>query len=343
MRDQAAAPPASKISAMQKRIDALQASNDKLAREMQQLGPKRSDNSDEQPIIIEDDPELAKVKLIREQIKAVNGMADCSSTTALLQQSRDQKLAALEKDLQAALAAQRCSKPLAAQHAQLEAHLRRLSKVHETATSKLASAQATLEQAQLELNTQLAAVAESQARIEEAKKSAADIASRMAAEFGGAAAPMPSKFLPGSPEWGAIGEMLRIAGNPEVQAALRGCGFAEGHLQSLNHSIAVVQAAGAEQARQANDGGSGGTLARSAEALVAEGNKAQMQAEVDALKAKHAAELETLQATHTSVSPTPIGAPDDAHSRIAAGTEDAEAVSKRQRLSNEPPALQDFT
>ena len=143
--------------------------------------------------------------------------------------------------------------------------------MHETATSKLVSAQATLEQAQLEVNTQLAAVAESQARIEEAKKSAADIASRMVAEFGGA---MPSKFLPGSSEWGAIGEMLRIAGNPEVQAALHTCGFAEGHLQSLNHSIAAVQAAGAEQARQANEGSSAGTLARSAEALVADGNKA---------------------------------------------------------------------
>ena len=96
-------------------------------------------------------------------------------------------------------------------------------------------------------------MAESQVRIDEAKRNAADIAARMAAEFGGNAAPAHTKFMLGTPEWSAVGEMLRIAGKPEVQSALRSCGFAEDHLQTLNCSIAAVQAAGAEQARRANE------------------------------------------------------------------------------------------
>ena len=44
--------------------------------------------------------------------------------------------------------------------------------------------------------------------------------------------------------------MVRIAGTPEVQAALRSHGLDEAHLHSLNSSIAAVHAAGAEQARQ---------------------------------------------------------------------------------------------
>ena len=169
--------------------------------------------------------------------------------TQLLLQPRAKRLAALEQELQAAQAALRDSKPLATQHAQVEAQLRRLHKGHEGETSN--SAQEALEQAQLVVTTQLAAVAESQLRIDEAKKTAADIASRMAAEFGAATTPTLHKFVPGSPEWDALGEMVRFAGNPEVQTALRSCGLDEGHLQSLNSSISAVHAAGAEQTRQA--------------------------------------------------------------------------------------------
>ena len=100
-------------------------------------------------LVVSEDPGLAKVKSIREQIRATNNVPDSEVTASLLQQPRAQKLAALDQELQAALDAQRGSKPLPAQHAQVEAHLRRLNKAHDVTTSKLASAQAALEQAQL--------------------------------------------------------------------------------------------------------------------------------------------------------------------------------------------------
>ena len=100
-----------------------------------------------------------------------------------------------------------------------------------------------------------------------------------------------------------------------------------------------MQAAGAEQTRQASDGSTIEAAARSAEELVAEGNKAQLQAEIDALKSKHAAELEAIQANHTSVSTVTSGTPDGA--RSVAGAGDAGSDSKRQKLSDETPALKD--
>ena len=112
-------------------------------------------------------------------------MPDNDTTTEILLHTRAQRLEVLDRELQNALATQRSSKPLATQHAQLEAFLRRLCKSHDATASELCTAQADLEKAQIKVDSKLAALAESQARIDEAKKNAADIASRMAAELGG--------------------------------------------------------------------------------------------------------------------------------------------------------------
>ena len=179
------------------------------------------------------------------------------------------------------------------------------SKAHEAATSKLSSAQAALEQAQLEVSTQLASVAESQARIEEAKKNAADIASRMAAELGAPPPHLtPTAFHPGSPEWGALDGLVRLMGNSDVHTALRSQGLPEEHLQTLASCLNTVRAAGDEQLRRSTAAAppptqelghrSPGTASAAAE-MVAEGNALQL-AELQAKCARMESQLQQARA-----------------------------------------------
>ena len=131
----------------------------------------------------------------------------------------------------------------------------------------------------------------------------------MAAELGASApAGTPNRFLPGTCEWSAIGEILQALNHSSVQAALLSSGIPQDHLQSLSHSVATVHAAGAEQERQAADAPSTcispslpgqapaastghrppGTIDAAAQ-LVAEGNAeafAQMQRELSHCKSQ---------------------------------------------------------
>ena len=300
-RDKPAAQPSKPLPDLQKTLDNLQAKYDVLLQQLSQLSPTPSNCSSEQPIVIEDDPEQAKVKILREQIKQVKGMVDNDATTGVLRSTRTQRLADLDAELQEALAAQRNSKPLAAQHAQLEAYLGRLTKAHEAVTSKLSSAQEVLEQARVEVSLQLAAVAESQTRIDDAKKQAADIASRIAAELGAPPPqPAPPAFHPGSPEWGALDGIVRLMGSSEVHTALRTQGLPEEHLQTLASCLNTVRSAGHEQflrstaatppPTQTLEHISPGTAAVAVE-MVAEGNALQL-AELQAKCARMESQLE---------------------------------------------------
>ena len=290
---------------LQKRFDNLQAQYNELRKQLSQCSPAPCNGSSEKPIVIEDDPEQAKVKALREQIKRVKGMEDNDTTTGILRSTRTQRLADLEAELQEALATQRNSKPLAAQHAQLEAYLGRLAKAHEGVTSKLSSAQEVLEQARVEVSLQLAAVAESQTRIDDAKKQAADIASRIAAELGAPPPqPAPPPFQPGSPEWGALDGIVRLMGCSEVHTALRTQGLPEEHLRTLTSCLDTVRSAGHEQflrstaatppPTQTLEHISTGTAAVAAEA-VADGNALQL-AELQAKCATMESQLQLARA-----------------------------------------------
>ena len=202
----------------------------------------------------DEDSATAKVNALREQFKAVSALPDNDVSTAILQQTKTQMLASLDKQLQDARAAVRDSKPLATQQMQVEAFFRKLNKAHDAEVAELDNAKEALQLAQERVAAQQAAVAESQLRIDATKKSAADIATRMAAELGAfAPAGTPNRFLPGTCEWSAIGEILQALNHSSVQAALLSSRIPQDHLQSLSRSVATVHAAGAEQARQAAD------------------------------------------------------------------------------------------
>ena len=265
------------LVASQAKLDSMQAKLDQQAAELAQLRAKpvsplqcTAKSDDQVEVVLDDapeDPAFAKVKQLRNNIKAVSSLADSDDTTSLFHMPKSEKLLQLNRDLEAAQAALRESQPLAKQQSQIETHLRKLQKTLEADKAKLLSSEEILQAAQLERDTQLAAVAETQTRIDAAKKSAADIASRLAAELGAAPPPTSHLFQPGTAEWGALEELWRFVGNPDTLAALRAQGFPDDNLQKLCGCLDSVQAAGNEQLRQVQEASPGHRPPGTAEAV----------------------------------------------------------------------------
>jgi hypothetical protein len=202
---------------------------------------------------VDDSAELpaADVKRIQGVIRDISTMDDSDSTTLRIGMPKAEKLQQLHRQLDAALETLRGSKPLTKQQSQIEAHIRKLHKGLEADNAKLKEAEDAVQAALAERDVRLAAIAESQTKIEAATKQAADIASRLAAELG--APPPPSTqtaFRPGSQEWGALEGLVRLMCLADVQSALRSQGLAEEHLQTLSSCISTVRAAGDEQLRR---------------------------------------------------------------------------------------------
>ena len=156
---------------------------------------------------VPEEPAAAQVRQIRDSIKRFSGLDDSEGTTRILGISKSERLQQLNRDLDAAQEALRDSKPLTKQQSQAEAHLRKLQKTLDADKAKLLAAEEAVQAAQKERDVQLAAVAETQTKVDIAKKSAADIASRLAAELGAAPPPTSQLFHPGTPEWGALEDL----------------------------------------------------------------------------------------------------------------------------------------
>ena len=177
-------------------------------------------------------------------------MDDSDSTTLRIGMPKAEKLQQLHRQLDAAQETLRGSKPLTKQQSQIEAHIRKLHKTLDGDKSKLEDAEEAVQAALAERDARLAAIAETQTKIEAATKQAADIASRLASELGAPPPSHPQAFHPGSPEWGALEGLVRLIGNADVHAALRTQGFPEDHLQALSGCLSTVRAAGDEQLRR---------------------------------------------------------------------------------------------
>ena len=228
-----------------------QSSKEPVPASSKQQQPKTSDKADD---ILEDntDEQAADrdVKRWRAAIKQLSAMDDCACTTDMFGMPKAQKLLEFNRNLDSAQEALRGSKPLTRQQMQVEAHLRKLHKALEGDNAKLATAEEAVQAAAAARDVQLAAVAETQTKIEHAKKQAADIASKLATELG-AAPPCPAQaFQPASPEWAALEGLVRLVGNADVHAALRTQGYPEDHLQMLSGCLSTVQAAGDEQLKR---------------------------------------------------------------------------------------------
>ena len=247
--------------------------------------PKAPDRPEDAAEVVSEGP-AAEVKRIQKNIKDITATDD--SVFTLLGLAKAEKLQELNRQLDAAQEALRGSKPLTKQQSQIEAHIRKLHKGLEADKAKLMEAEDAVQAALAERDVRLAAIAESQTKIEAATKQAADIASRLAAELG---APPPhhtqTAFHPGSPEWGALDGLVRLMGNSDVHTALRSQGFPDEHLQTLSSCLNTVRAAGDEQLRRSAEATplpaqelghrSQGTTDAAAE-MVAEGNALQLAA-----------------------------------------------------------------
>lgn len=221
----------------------LPASSPSPAATAEQQQPKTSDNC-------EVSAEAEGVKFWRGLLRQVSAMDDSSQTTVLLGMSKADRLQELNHELERAQEELRGSKPLTNQQASVDAHLRRLHATLDNDNSKLADAEEALLAATAARDERLAAVAQTQAKIEGAKKQAAEVASKLAAEHGAAPSPPTQAFNVGSPEWGALEALVRLVGNSDVHGALRSQGYPEDHLQLLSKCLTTVQAAGDEQIKR---------------------------------------------------------------------------------------------
>ena len=166
---------------------------------------------------------------------------------------REQQLAEVDEQLEAACAAQRESRPLQEQQAKVDNQFKSLNKQHEAAMDKLGKIASQLEELKEKYNEQAAAAAAVKVRIDNCKRQAAAIAEKVAAEKRERMEGVPSAqacptvgFVPGSQQWEALGMLVRLANAPEVQTLLRQQGMVETALQDIATSVAAVQSTAAE-------------------------------------------------------------------------------------------------
>ena len=218
----------------------------------EQQQPKAPDDSEESAD--ENAAEAAAVmdiKLWRDSLRSVSAMHDSAHTTVVLGMPKADKLQELNRNLERAQGELRGSKPLACQQQAADAYLRKLHATLDSDSSKLADAEEALLAATAARDERLAAVAQTQAKIEGAKKQAAEIASKLAAEHGAPPSPPPPQaFNFGSTEWSALEALVRLVGNSDVHDALRSQGYPEDHLHMLSKCLTTVQAAGDEQVKR---------------------------------------------------------------------------------------------
>ena len=240
------------VSELFKQVAALQhppqPSQSPAASSKHQQQPKAPDRPEDATEDSNDGP-AAEVKRIQKNIRDIT--ATDESVFTLLGLAKADKLQELNRQLEAAQATLRGSKPLTKQQSQIEAHIRKLHKGLEADEARLKDAEDAVQAALAERDVRLAAIAESKSKIEAATKQAADIASRLATELG---APPPTHtqaaFCPGSPEWGALEGLVSLVGNSDVLTALRSQGLPDEHLQTLTGCLSTVRAAGDEQLRR---------------------------------------------------------------------------------------------
>ena len=159
----------------------------------------------------------------------------------------------LENEVQDLLARQREQRPLSQQKASADAHLRKMQKAKDEANTLLCDLAEQTKQLAARVAEQQAALLAADANLQKAALEAKRVAEKATAELcgigvdtadiNGRVTAAASDFVPGTPMWKSVEDLVRFASNNEVRSALSAAGMAPGELSGLEAQVRTVQAA----------------------------------------------------------------------------------------------------